>query len=164
MAENPGLTKAQQSAIAFLADGMTQGDTAQRLGVTRKTVNQWCNRIPEFAAELQAEIERRQARIQEQYQRAVDEVQDETIAQFKLDLQEYQNALRQAHRARISRGLKLLHKVGKRFDDLPEEAISIRDIAGLVMASDRLLERGFEGWAESLSLVELLQKLENGEI
>lgn len=164
MPEIQALTKDQIDAIALLAAGTSQGVTAKRLGVTRATVNRWCNKIPEFATELQAEIDRRQQRAKEQYQAAADEVQDEAIAQFKEDLRRFQSSLRSAYQARIGHGLKIVQKVGRRFDDLPDEAIGVNNMAPLLTAGDNLIEKGFKGWAESLSITELMQRLDSGEI
>jgi transposase len=164
MAEIVDLTMEQYSAIALLADGLKQGETAERLGVTRGTINRWCNHVPAFATELQSEVARRKGRVRQQYQVAADAAQDETITQFKSDLLEFQENLRESYQMRIERGIKLIERAGARFDDLPDEAIAMKDIAALVAAGDRLVGQGFEGWAQSLGLTELMARLENGEI
>jgi len=158
------LTRDQENAIACLSEGLTQGATAERLGLNRITVNRWCNHSPAFAAELASEIERRQERSRGRYQEAADEVQDKVIAQYKADLLEFQQALRASYKTRINRGIKMFQKAGARFDDLPEESIGMKDIAPLVLAADRLLGQGFEGWALTLGVTELLQRMEDGEI
>jgi len=158
------LSREQEDAIACLSEGLTQIATAERLGLHRATVNRWCNHSKAFATGLQAEIERRQERSRGKYQAAADEVQDKVIDQYKADLLEFQQALRASYKTRINRGIKMFQKAGARFDDLPEESIGMKDIAPLVLAADRLLGQGFEGWALTLGVTELLQRMEDGEI
>lgn len=163
MAGKLELTKPQLEAIARLADGMTQAETQSALNVSRTTLYRW-TKIPEFANELEAEIERRKSRAIAQYQQAADEVQDKEIESLKEDLRRYREALIDAQRTRIGRGLRLLNKVGKRFDDLPEEAIGIKEIAALLLAGDRLVSQGLESWGDAIAVADLLQQLKDGKI
>jgi hypothetical protein len=48
------LSASQQSAIAFLLAGKSDGETAKQIGVTRQTVNEWKNHNPAFIASLNA--------------------------------------------------------------------------------------------------------------
>ena len=47
------LTVKQLNAIDLLAQGFPDGDTAEKLGITRQTVCDWRNHNPSFAQELQ---------------------------------------------------------------------------------------------------------------
>ncbi|MEO1145152.1 MAG: hypothetical protein AAFY26_06100 [Cyanobacteria bacterium J06638_22] len=159
MAESGSLSQKQIDAIASLASGMSQGATGDSVGVARSTIARWV-KIPEFASELEAEKQRREQRAKQQYQQVADEVQDEAIAQIRQEMEEFQRSLLSAYRERIGRGLAIIEKVGRRFDDLPEEAIGVKEMAALLQVGDRLIEKGFEQWADSLAVTELIERFE----
>jgi len=48
------LSAPQETALLALAEGATQGEAADRAGVTRETVSRWLRDDPEFAAALNA--------------------------------------------------------------------------------------------------------------
>jgi len=157
------LNENHRLAIALLAGGATKKATAVELNISRPTLNAWCKRS-EFASELEAEIERRKERAADGYRAATDDAQDATVAAFRNDLEEYKKQLILSQKARIGRGLKLLKKAGQRFDDLPAEAIPIKDLVGLIIAGDRLVQSGFDQWSEVLAIDELIESLPDIEV
>jgi transcriptional regulator with XRE-family HTH domain len=48
----PVLSAPQETALLALAEGATQGEAAERAGVTRETVSRWRRDDPEFTAAL----------------------------------------------------------------------------------------------------------------
>jgi transcriptional regulator with XRE-family HTH domain len=48
----PLLSAAQETALLALAEGATQGEAAERAGVTRETISRWLREEPEFVAAL----------------------------------------------------------------------------------------------------------------
>ncbi|WP_088893190.1 helix-turn-helix domain-containing protein [Leptolyngbya ohadii] len=159
MSESLALTEKQLDAIALLASGKSQVATARDIGVDRKTIARWM-----AIAEFNAELERRRSRLQEQHISQADALQDETISQFYQDLKAYREARLNIYRAKLSRAVDILKKAGRRFNDLPDEAIAPGSLVGLFSIADQLSESGLNGWAEILAIDELLKRLEgNGE-
>ncbi|MEM9452467.1 MAG: helix-turn-helix domain-containing protein [Cyanobacteria bacterium P01_E01_bin.6] len=159
----PTLTDKHHKAIALLADGMSQGDIAKSLNVTRETISRWCNKNNDFAAELDAEIKRRASREKEARQTAADQVQDVVIKDYREEMLRYHRTLISAYRQRLDRGLKLMNKAGKRFDDLPEESIKPSDVSSLIAIGDRLIQSGLEDWGQAIKIDQALERM-NGEI
>lgn len=144
----------KQTAIMLLATGKTQSQVATEIGVSRMTIIRW-NANPDFRAAVAEERARLEKQFAEKLQISANKVQDKAVASMQADLEEFYSQLRQAQKIRVRSGLALITKALRRYKDLPEEAISVKDIAGLAIAGDKLLEKGLEIWAESLSISEL---------
>lgn len=157
MAENSALTEEQLKAVTLLASKKTWSETISALGIARSTLFRW-SKMEAF----QVELERRKSRALEMHHVISSDLQDQEIQDFYNELREYRQALVSAYRTRISRGLKILQKVGRRLDDLPEESIQPRDVAGLLNSADSMLEKGLNQWAELLAVDELLSKMQDG--
>ena len=151
----PTLTETQLKAAELLLNGTNQKEAAELLGVTRKTINVW-SRSDEF----KAEIERRRQSAIAQLQQKADELQAAEIDQFFEGLKEYRTARMNIYKTKLQRGLKGLKKLGDRFDDLPEEAIGVGNLAALFNTFDTLTEKALEGWAEIIGLDEVMRRLE----
>jgi hypothetical protein len=157
VAENSALTEEQLKAVTLLASKKTWSETISALGIARSTLFRW-SKMEAF----QVELERRKSRALEMHHVISSDLQDQEIQDFYNELREYRQALVSAYRTRISRGLKILQKVGRRLDDLPEESIQPRDVAGLLNSADSMLEKGLNQWAELLAVDELLSKMQDG--
>lgn len=153
----PTLTDKQLEIAGFLAAEMSQNEAAKRAGVGRSTVQRYL-KLDEF----RAEVDRRRRRAEQIHQEEADRVQRESISEFYDELKEYTRSLADTYKTRLSRGLKIQQKMGRRIDDLPDEAFTPRDTAALLGVSDQMIEKAFQGWAELLALNELLEKL-NGD-
>lgn len=151
----PTLTKEQLTAIAAIAAGKTNIDAAKEAGVSRSSVSRWVKN-PDF----QAEIERRKQQAIATHQKLADEIQTAEISEFYQDLRKYRDSLIQAYKTRIARALKIREKMGRRFDDLPDEAYSPKDLASLMGIAEQMLDGGFKGWSELLAIDELLSKVD----
>jgi transcriptional regulator with XRE-family HTH domain len=149
------LTETQLKAAEYLAAGMLQEEAAKRLNVTRVTISRW-NALAAF----KAEVERRRQSAIAQLQQKADELQAAEIDQFFEGLKAYRDARLQIYQAKLSRGIKGLNKIGRRFDDLPEEAIAVNNLASLFSVFDTLTEKALEGWAEIIGLDEVMRRLE----
>lgn len=163
MATTPGLTEIQMQAIALLADGVSQVDTAKAVGCNRVTVNRWAQKNPTFAAELAAEVERRKQRLETGLKDAADTKIDKQIAEVRSELAEFHQALINVQKARLQRGKVLMDKVYRRLLDLPEEAISVKDIAPLMTIADRLFEKGLETWGDAIALDDIMMRMGSDE-
>jgi transposase len=148
----------QAKAISLLASGNNQSDTSKKIGVSLRTLSRWVSK-PEFRAEIEQEASRRKDRLESELRASADAAQTQVIANLQGDLQELYTKLQKAQKLRIDVGTSMISKAMRRFQDLPEEAIAIKDIASLVTAGDKLLEKGFEMWADSLAIAELQEAL-----
>lgn len=157
----PAVDKKQirRKAISLLADGMSQTDTAKSIGVSRITVVRWL-KDEEFSSALQAEIARRQARLEEGLRKASDEVIDADIREFRKELKDYHQAMVNVQKMRLGRGKQLFDKAMGRFHDLPEEAISVKDIPAILRIANDLIGGGLDNWADALSLQDVLDRLD----
>lgn len=159
MPQHLALTEDQFKVISLLADGKSQGDAAKSLGVSRKTVNRWAQR-DDFSVALQAEIDRRQQRLEEGLREASNEAIDADIASFRQDLQEYHQAVVNVQKMRLSRGKTIFDTAMRRFRDLPDEAIAIKDIPALVRAANDLIGGGLDNWGDALAIQDVLDKFD----
>lgn len=159
MAAQTEIEGTRLKAIALLAGGMNQTDTASNIGVSRVTVCRWM-KDEAFATELQAEIDRRQQRLQQGLEKATNEIIDADVSAFKKELQEYHDMLRKVQLSRMAWGKSLAEKAMKRFRDLPEEAIAIKDIPALIRAGDDLIRGGLDNWGDALALQDVLDKFD----
>jgi len=160
MAEIVALTDSQLKAIALLADGMSQGAAAKSMGCNRATINRWAQK-EDFAAALAAEIERRRQRTEAKLQEAANEQIDKEVDSLRAAMAEYHEAIVRVQKQRLTRGKLIMDKAFARLQDLPSEAIGVKDIAPLIMAADRLFEKGLENWGDALAVDDLMQRLGN---
>jgi transposase len=158
MAESTVLTDSQLKAIALMADGMSQNEAAKSLGCNRVTVNRWAQR-EDFAAALAAEIERRRQRTEAKLQEAANEQIDQDVASLRAEMAEFHKAIVNVQKQRLSRGKVIMDKAFARLQDLPAEAIGVKDIAPLIMAADRLFEKGLEAWGDALAVDDILNRM-----
>jgi predicted transcriptional regulator len=158
MAESTVLTDSQLKAIALMAEGMSQNEAAKSLGCNRVTVNRWAQRQG-FAAALAAEIERRRQRTEAKLQEAANEQIDQDVASLRQEMAEFHKAIVNVQKQRLSRGKVIMDKAFARLQDLPAEAIGVKDIAPLIMAADRLFEKGLETWGDALAVDDILNRM-----
>lgn len=158
MVETPVLTDSQLRAIALMADGMSQNEAAKALGCNRVTINRWAQK-ENFSAALAAEIERRRQRTEAKLQEAADQQIDADVASLREEMAEFHKALVNVQKQRINRGRAIMDKAFARLQDLPAEAIGIKDIAPLIMAADRLFEKGLENWGDAIAVDEVLDRM-----
>lgn len=158
MVETPVLTDSQLRAIALMADGMSQNEAAKALGCNRVTINRWAQK-ENFSAALAAEIERRRQRTEAKLQEAADQQIDADVASLREEMAEFHKALVNVQKQRINRGRVIMDKAFARLQDLPAEAIGIKDIAPLIMAADRLFEKGLENWGDAIAVDEVLDRM-----
>lgn len=155
----PTLTKEQLTAIASLAAGDSQGDAAKKAGVSRSSVCRWVK-----DEDFQAEIERRKKSAEDLRKSEFDRVQAEEIKEEVKEVQEtlkaYRLARLRAYRQTLELGLHILNKTGKRFKDLPDEAIAPNMIPAMLKAGSELAEQGFDGWAELIGVEQVLGLLD----
>jgi transcriptional regulator with XRE-family HTH domain len=150
------LTSNQLHGAIALAQGQNQNQAAKAVGVSRRTIVRWLER-DDFRAEVE---KRKQAAAAIAHQKA-DEQQKEETDNFFASLKEYREAREQVYKTMLSRGLKGLQKVDRRFNDLPDEAITPQSIAPLLSTFSDIAEKALEGWAELIGVDELLKRLEN---
>lgn len=160
MPTKPALTALQTKAIGLLADGMPKAATGRNIGVDRTTLHRWC-KDEDFAAALAAEIERRRQRTEAKLQEAADQQIDEDVASLRAEMAEFHKAIVNVQKQRLARGKVIMDKAFARLQDLPSEAIGVKDIAPLIMAADRLFEKGLETWGDALAVDDIMQRLGN---
>ena len=158
MATTVELTEDQVKALGMISAGMSQGECADVMGVTRRTVVRW-NNLPAF----KEEVRRRDDTAVVLHQKKATQQQREEINDFYATLAEYKAARISIYKNKLSRSLKGLKKVGDRFDDLPSEAISPNNIAQLFNTFDGMAENAMQGWAELIGLEEMLRRLQDDE-
>ena len=145
-------------AISCLAGAMTQQATADSVRVSRATISRWLKH-PDFAAELKAEIARRAERAKQAHQTSADQLLDSEIQEWTQTFREYREALIASYKLRIDLGDRILQKAGRRFADLPEESIQMKDIPALLAAGDRMVSQGLELWGDAIAVKELIEEL-----
>lgn len=160
MPETVALTDPQLKAIALLADGMSQNAAAKSMGCNRATINRWAQK-EDFATVLAAEIERRRQRTEAKLQEAANEQIDEDVASLRAEMAEFHKAIVNVQKQRLNRGRIIMDKAFARLQDLPAEAIGVKDIAPLIMAADRLFEKGLETWGDALAVDDMLSRMSN---
>jgi predicted transcriptional regulator len=138
---------------------MSQGDTAKAIGVSLRTVARWVA-DKSFAAELNAEIQRRQKRLDDGLKQAANEVIDADIASFRQELEEYHRMVVNVQKMRMHRGKQLFDKTMSRFVDVPEEAIAIKDIPSFVRVANELISGGLDNWGDALAIQEVLERFD----
>jgi hypothetical protein len=158
MPTKPALTTLQTKAIGLLADGMPKAATGRNIGVDRTTLHRWC-KDEDFAAALAAEIERRRQRTEAKLQEAANEQIDQDVASLRQEMAEFHKAIVNVQKQRLSRGRVIMDKAFARLQDLPAEAIGVKDIAPLIMAADRLFEKGLEDWGDALAIDDMMKRL-----
>lgn len=163
MAETVAMPKDRLTALNLLASGMSRGDVAKSIGKSYKTVQRW-EGDQDFAAALSAEIERRRHRTEAKLQEAADQQIDADVASLREEMAEFHKALVNVQKQRINRGRTIMDKAFNRLQDLPAEAIGVKDIAPLIMAADRLFEKGLETWGDAIAVDEVLDRMGRDEV
>jgi transposase len=152
----------QSRAIALLADGVSKKDVAMSIGCSNKTISRWCQN-EDFAAALNAEIERRRQRTEAKLQEVADEQIDRDVDSLKEELAAYHQAMVNVQKQRLVRGREMMEKAMRRLRDLPDEALTAADAVRLAQAGDSLLEKGMGNWGEALAIDDILQRLSHAE-
>jgi transposase len=152
----------QSRAIALLADGVSKKDVAMSIGCSNKTISRWCQN-EDFAAALNAEIERRRQRTEAKLQEAADEQIDKDVANLKEELAAYHQALVNVQKQRLVRGREMMEKAMRRLKDLPEEALTAADAVRLFQAGDTAIEKGLNNWGEALAVDDLMKQIGHGQ-
>jgi len=158
MPQTRSLTPEQMTAAGYLAAGLSQGETGDRLNVSRKTINRWA-----MSQEFKEEVERRKRDTLAAHDEAIERVQAESVDRFYIELEEYRTARINSYKAQISIASKLLKKLGRRLDDLPEEAIAPSVLASLLTATTKLMGDGMDGWAEMIGVRQVTEKLNEAQ-
>ena len=73
---NNGLSDKQEMALELVMSGMTDGEVAKRVGVSRQWVNRWRNRDGDFMEAL----EMRRQMLREQHMKRLSQLMDQAIA------------------------------------------------------------------------------------
>lgn len=148
------LTTTQIKVARLLASGVTQIEAAKACGISRATVYRYSQK-----KEFIKEVERmQQEEIALHNQKAI-ESQLTIFEDFYQNLQEYKQELLKVHRTQIGLGTNILKKIGDRFNDLPAESFTPKDLPGMLNIANNLLKTGFEGWTELLGVNEILQRI-----
>jgi len=158
MSEASILTEKQLVVMSLILAGKSRSEIAGDMDVSTKTIQRWVN-----TEEFQAELKRRSDRQVELYSERVEQIQSEDLDTFFEDLKEYRKARQQIYKTMLSRGVKILNKAGRRFDDLPEESIAPQQIPQFLSTAADLCEEGLGGWAELLAIQQLLKQLNAGD-
>jgi hypothetical protein len=158
MAGTAALPKDRLTALNLLASGMSRGEVAKSIGKSYKTVQRW-EADQDFAAALSAEVERRRRLTESKLQEAADEVIAESVNAIRAEMAEFHKALVNVQKQRLSRGKAMQDKAFARLQDLPSEAIAMKDVAPLILAGDRLIEKGLDTWGDVLAVADLLERL-----
>jgi hypothetical protein len=144
-----------------MADGMSQVEASKAIGCNRITVHRWCQK-EDFAAALDAEIERRRNRVATKLQEAANEQIDKDVADLKTELANYHQAIVNVQKQRLIRGREMMEKAMRRLKDLPEEALSAADAVRLYQAGDNAIEKGLGNWGEALAIEDLMRRMNDG--
>lgn len=155
MAQTIALTEKQIEAAAYLAAGMSQGETASKVGVARQTVARW-----NASGDFKAEVERRKGQAIATHQETADRLQRQEIESFYDSLQEYKQAIADISKSKIQIGKYALQKAARRLKDLPDEAIAAKDISQLLRIAAELTSEGLEEWSEMLGVSTIMERLD----
>lgn len=145
-------------AANLIAQGATQREAANRIGVSRSTIARWLTE-----EEFKAEVERRKQVAMQVHQERGDELIRESVDQYYQLIRDYRDARLNLYRKKLGDGINGLNKTSKRFKDLPEEAIAPTSIAQLYSTFDSMTESAMKGWAELIAINEVLMRLQDGQ-
>jgi hypothetical protein len=148
------LSTSQLKAAALLADGMSKADVAMSLDVHVRTITRWGD-----SQEFQREVNDRRA-LREAGER-ISEAKQVSPSSFNLpetiaDLREAKKATRLQVRAA---GSTILEKCLERLQDIPAEAVPIKDLPQFFRVGRELLEWADEQESQELEISTLIERL-----
>jgi hypothetical protein len=152
------LSESQLKAAGLLSTGLSIPDTAQAIGVHRRTINRWL----EFEV-FKAEVDRLKQQSLDAHRQKVDEVKLQEIGSFYDELKKYREQRMELYRAKLQLGNEILAKTHSRLSDLPEESIVPNCIPQMIKAADDLTENALRGIAELIGLNAVMERLNNEE-
>lgn len=153
----PTLTEQQTLAARKLVTGMSQGQVAKDVGVSRKTINRWAQ-DDDFQAEM-AVLRRRLTQPTENAIAQLELVTDDEAQEWLAEVDSHLESLKQAAKTARVGGMAAATKAMRRLKDIPDEALKPGDAVALLKAGTELLRASFDFEAEALGLYALAERV-----
>lgn len=147
--ETDKLTQKQKDAAACIVRGLTNKEVGNAVGCNRQTISVW-KKKPEFQQYVQHLIE--QTEMDKRTAVTLVSVQEEFDR--RLSVNEWKAKRIELNKEKLEYGRQIVKKIKARFDDLPAEAFSPKELAMLFRVGEDMIDSGMEGWGEAIAIDE----------